>query len=225
MQPGQPQAANSASPQITAASFPTISVPASARPPPGMSLLDQFPSVRASVLLDIARHEFEPSDLYKLDSRYRDKAERSVIDLSGGTLAVRATSTKDYPTFNSVFPPLGLYFQILVTFVGTAQDPELSTYVSRVTFEYLIQLQALHEEYQWPAVLAYHMEFHHCRLREMARGDYSGWGDIDGKLQRKHLFNKDRFRPGATPQALARSGGSKATPGTIRKTPYLNYGG
>ncbi|KZT64017.1 hypothetical protein DAEQUDRAFT_770064 [Daedalea quercina L-15889] len=61
--------------QVTAESFPAFSMASGSQPTPGMSLLDQFPSVKAGVLLDIACHNFEPSDLYKLDSKYRDKAE------------------------------------------------------------------------------------------------------------------------------------------------------
>ena len=69
-------------PAITANSFPQFA-PAANLPTPGTSLLDLFPSVKASILLDIARHDFEPSDLYKLDSKYRDKAEPLVLDLWG----------------------------------------------------------------------------------------------------------------------------------------------
>lgn len=55
---------------ITAASFPQFVPPPEAAAVTGTSLLDQFPSVKQSVLLEIARHEFEPSDLYQLDSKY-----------------------------------------------------------------------------------------------------------------------------------------------------------
>ncbi|KAI0829774.1 hypothetical protein BC628DRAFT_1416803 [Trametes gibbosa] len=61
-------------PAVSAASFPQFVPPPDAVAITGTSLLDQFPSVKQSVLLEIARHEFEPSDLYKLDSKFRDKA-------------------------------------------------------------------------------------------------------------------------------------------------------
>ncbi|EPT05788.1 hypothetical protein FOMPIDRAFT_1092138, partial [Fomitopsis schrenkii] len=160
------------------------------------SLLDLFPTVKAGVLLDIARHDFEPSDLYKLDSKYRDKAERSILDLSGGTITLRRTTTKDYPSFNSLFPPLTVYFQILLAFAASSNNAYLTFQVGRASMAYLRQLEIFHEEYQWSAVLAYHMEFHHLRLREMANGDYGGWARIDTELQAQHLVGRERSRTG-----------------------------
>ncbi|EPT02899.1 hypothetical protein FOMPIDRAFT_1029190 [Fomitopsis schrenkii] len=162
--------------QVTAESFPAFSMASGSQPTPGMSLLDQFPSVKAGVLLDIARHDFEPSDLYKLDSKYRDKAERSVLDLS-------------------------VYFRILTAFASSSGNPLFSCHVATSTMEYLCQLQKFHEEYQWSAVLSYHMEFHHRRLREMTRGDYSKWGMIDASLQVQHLFGRERVRTAGHSQA------------------------
>jgi len=105
--------------QVTAESFPAFSMAPASQPSAGMSLLDLFPSVKAGVLLDIARHDFEPGDLYKLDSKYRDKAERSILDLTGSTLTLRTTSTKDYPSFHSLFPPLTVYFRILTSYASS----------------------------------------------------------------------------------------------------------
>lgn len=199
--------------QVTAASFPAFSMAASSQVTPGMSLLDLFPSVKAGVLLDIARHDFEPSDLYKLDSKYRDKAERSVLDLSGSTLTVRSTTTKDYPSFHSLFLPLTVYFRILTAFAASSSNGSFTYQVSTGAMEYLSQLEVFHEDYQWSAVLSYHMEFHHHRLREMARGEYAGWSTIDATLQVKHLVGRERTRINASP----RNGAQKATaPSTTR---------
>ncbi|KAJ3711116.1 hypothetical protein DFJ43DRAFT_1169110 [Lentinula guzmanii] len=50
------------------------------------SLLCLFPEVEAATITSIINHEFRASDLYKLDSRYRDKTERQVLSLKGETL-------------------------------------------------------------------------------------------------------------------------------------------
>ncbi|EIW65198.1 uncharacterized protein TRAVEDRAFT_77751, partial [Trametes versicolor FP-101664 SS1] len=163
------------------------------------SLLDQFPSVKQSVLLEIARHEFEPSDLYKLDSKYRDKAGRgSLLELNGNRITLRDSTTKDYPTLHSLFPPLVTYFDILSAFAASSGSTAAVLQVSRGGLRYLSQLEAFHDEFQWSAVLSYHMEFHHERLREMARGDYSGWARIDASLQVKYLIGKERARVSST---------------------------
>ncbi|EPS92742.1 hypothetical protein FOMPIDRAFT_1106331, partial [Fomitopsis schrenkii] len=158
------------------------------------SLLDVFPKIKASVLLEIARHEFEPSDLYKLDLKFRDKAERSVLDLTGDSITLRKTSTKDYPSYNSLVPPLTVYFSILSAFVASSNNISLLFEVTRATMMYLHRLELFREEYQWSAVLAYHMDFHHLRLREMAHGDFTGWGRIDSELKAEYLVGKERSR-------------------------------
>ncbi|KAI9064882.1 hypothetical protein FKP32DRAFT_1569147 [Trametes sanguinea] len=185
---------------VTANSFPQFIPPVNLPPSSGMSLLDLFPSVKASVLLDISRHDFEPSDLYKLDSKFRDKSTRSVLDFNGKTFTLRDPSTKDYPTFHSLHTPLLTYFDILVAFASSSGDASATYHVSRGAFQYLTQLAQFYDDYQWGAVLSYHMEFHHKRRREMVRGDYSGWAQIDPLLQAQHLTGKERARmtPGAT---------------------------
>ncbi|RDX46952.1 hypothetical protein OH76DRAFT_1301343, partial [Lentinus brumalis] len=162
------------------------------------SLLDLFPSIKAPVLLEIARHEFEPSDLYKLDSKYRDKAGRSVLDFNGKTLTLRDPTTKDYPTFHSLFSPLVSYFDVLVAFAATSGNAAASYHVARGSYRYLAQLESFNDEFQWPAVLRYHMEFHHERLREMSRGDYSGWSLIDMNLQARYLVGREKARYSGT---------------------------
>ncbi|KAI0712211.1 hypothetical protein C8Q76DRAFT_733807 [Earliella scabrosa] len=168
-------------PAITANSFPQFA-PAANLPTPGTSLLDLFPSVKASILLDIARHDFEPSDLYKLDPKYRDKATRSVLDFDGTTFTLRDPTTKDYPSFRSIFAPLMTYFNILTAFAASSGNTAYQYQVSSGAFFYVSQLEQFNDEYQWSAVLQYHFQFHHKRRREMARGDYSGWAQVDSAL-------------------------------------------
>jgi len=85
----------------------------------GASLLDPFPNVEAGVLLEIASHEFKPSDLFKLDSKYRDKGDHSEFLLGNGQmLKIKADGTCDYGSYNALQAPLSLYFSILASFAG-----------------------------------------------------------------------------------------------------------
>ncbi|TFK85468.1 hypothetical protein K466DRAFT_447233, partial [Polyporus arcularius HHB13444] len=173
-------------------------------------LLDLFPSVKAKVLLEIARHEFEPSNLYKLDLKYRDKAGHLGLDFNGKTLTLQDPTTKDYPSFHSLFTPLTtyiretsimcrkhvclMYFDILVAFAATSGIATAAYHVARGSYRYLAQLETFHDKFQWSAVLHYHMEFHHERLCEMSCGDYSQWEQIDMKLQARYLVGRERTR-------------------------------
>ncbi|KAI0078094.1 hypothetical protein K474DRAFT_1594715 [Panus rudis PR-1116 ss-1] len=160
-----------------------------------MSLPDIFHNVESSVLLDIARHKFEPSDLYKLDPQYRDKEERTRLELDGetGNLAVKKTrGSKDYPSLQSVLTPLFTYFRILSAFSLSSGSIDALYQVTAGAFTYLTHLNELNTKFQWPAVLAYHLEYHRIRRHEMARGDYSGWGKVDDSLKSEHLFGQNR---------------------------------
>ncbi len=209
--PGAGAATTGPAPEpVTASSFPQFA-PAVNLPSSGTSLLDLFPSVKASILLDIARHDFEPSDLYKLDPKYRDKAARSVLDFDGTTFTLRDPSTKDYPSFRSVFAPLMTYFNILTAFAASSGNAEYQYQVASGAFFYMSQLEQFNDEYQWSAVLLYHINFHHKRRREMTRGDYSGWAQVDSALHAQHLCGKERQRVSAargTQKNASGSGGS-----------------
>ncbi len=185
--------ATNPTPPVTASSFPQFA-PTANLPTPGTSLLDIFPSIKASILLDIARHDFEPSDLYKLDTKYRDKATRSVLDFDGTTFTMRDPSTKDDPSFRSMYAPLMTYFNILTAFSASSGNTAYQYQVASGAFFYMTQLEQFNEEYQWSAVLLYHMQFHHKRRRDMARGDYSGWAQVDSALHAQYLCGKERQR-------------------------------
>ncbi|KAK0213323.1 hypothetical protein DFS33DRAFT_1377805 [Desarmillaria ectypa] len=43
-------------------------------------------------------------------------------------------------------------------------------------------------EYEWHAVVSYHMAFFTKRRREMIDREYGGWGRIDLELRGEHLF-------------------------------------
>ncbi|KAI0075640.1 hypothetical protein K474DRAFT_1599430 [Panus rudis PR-1116 ss-1] len=188
------------------ASFPTF-LSTTTSSTTGMSLPDLFHNVDSSTLLDIARHKFEPNDLYKLDPQYRDKEERTRLELDGDNLAIKKTrGSKDYPTLTSVLTPLHTYFHVLSAFALSSGNAEAIFQIISGSLRYLTHLCELNEKFQWPAVLAYHMEYHRIRRREMSCGDYSGWGKIDDSLKSQHLFGQNRIPAAKVPKkALSQS--------------------
>ncbi|KAJ3964062.1 hypothetical protein EV361DRAFT_812674, partial [Lentinula raphanica] len=144
--------------------------------------------VEAATITAIITHNFRASDLYKLDSRYRDKTERQVLSLKGETLKLTTNDTayRDYKSLNSVAIPLSTYFSILVC------HAEVSSRISRIStdfFKYNAHLIKIASEYEWTAVVAYHMAFFNKRRREMQEGDFSGWGKVDMELRSEYLYS------------------------------------
>ncbi|KAJ3710537.1 hypothetical protein C8R42DRAFT_544841, partial [Lentinula raphanica] len=156
------------------------------------SLLSLFPEVEVATITAIITHDFRASNLYKLDSRYRDKTERQVLSLKGETLELTTndSSYREYKSLNAIAVPLSTYFSILVC------HAEASGKVSRISldfFKYNAHLIRISSEYEWPAVIAYHMAFFNKRRREMQEGDYSGWGKVDMELRGEHLYGSSRL--------------------------------
>ncbi|KAG6905820.1 hypothetical protein DXG01_000537 [Tephrocybe rancida] len=148
------------------------------------SLLSQFPEVEEAVILAVINHTLKPSKLYKLDSKYRDKAERGMLELEGSTLRVKADTTmKDYPTPYSIEASLLVYMCILVAHATSTQV----SVVTHATMLYLVSFLKLCSEYEWSAVLNYHMAFFAPCCHEMFSGEYGGWSTIDIKLQANYL--------------------------------------
>ncbi|KAI0773962.1 hypothetical protein C8Q74DRAFT_1316930 [Fomes fomentarius] len=193
--PDQPPATAPAAP-VTAAAFPAFTFVPPSAPPAGASLLDLFPMIEGSVLLEIARHEFKPGDLYKLDMRHKERTSRQVLELSSGVVSVREQAPRDYPSFNLLYIPLAR------TSTG---DVNALYHLSSSTTTYLARLAQFSQEYQWAAVVAYHFDFHYKRRHDMLRGDYSGWATINTGLQAEHLIGKDRARGPTSTKAGAAS--------------------
>ncbi|THV03759.1 hypothetical protein K435DRAFT_609279, partial [Dendrothele bispora CBS 962.96] len=151
------------------------------------SLLDQFPSIPQGTLLDIARNEFLPVDLRKLNSHLRD-----ITDETSGRTPTGSSLTKDYPTFASLHRPLCTYFAVLTSFAAGTSDGATVAAISRSAFEYCNLLHSYAQEYDWSAVVRYHMAFHDIQRREMINGNYTGWGKPDLVLMGLHLVGKNR---------------------------------
>ncbi|KAJ6610431.1 hypothetical protein B0H10DRAFT_1643772, partial [Mycena sp. CBHHK59/15] len=152
------------------------------------SLYALFPTIEAGMLLDIARHELKPVDLFKLDSRFRDKFDVERTEDS----KARTGTAKDYPSLHSLLIPLTTYFRVLQAFAASAGDTASTRLIGDGAGWYTAHLLELHQRYEWSAVVQYHMQFHLIRRREMADGDYSGWGHTDADLMNQYLYDRHR---------------------------------
>ncbi|KNZ77241.1 hypothetical protein J132_06236 [Termitomyces sp. J132] len=147
--------------------------------PAGKSLPVLFPAIETSILLDIARHEFRPMDLCKLDptSKFR-RADMERTD-SGGS---RVTGARDYPAFHNLLIPLSTYFSVLQAFAASSGDAHATFVIGHGAARYLSHLANLNQKYEWAAVLQYHIHFHLNRRQEMLAGSYTGWSKPDDLL-------------------------------------------
>ncbi|KAF8530693.1 hypothetical protein JB92DRAFT_2825547 [Gautieria morchelliformis] len=83
--------------------------PISLNPASGMSLDLSFPHVDPALRLAIAKHEFRPGHLYKLDSTIKEKPTAKSFKISDDgafTQRERDGSPKDYPSFRALLDPL-----------------------------------------------------------------------------------------------------------------------
>ncbi|KAF7981494.1 hypothetical protein HWV62_33037 [Athelia sp. TMB] len=175
---------------------PLTANPAAGASSPSSSLLSRFPKVEAATLASIIQHDFRSADLYKLDSKYRDKSERQVLAFNGTSIEVasRDSVAKEYKSLNSVSIPLSVYFSILCQAAPASALADIS-----VDFLwYQAHLLKLSTDYEWPAVLAYHTDFFNTRRREMSDGRYDGWGRVDTDLHAEHLMDRRKHTPTAT---------------------------
>ncbi|KAF8576426.1 hypothetical protein K439DRAFT_1302604, partial [Ramaria rubella] len=135
-----------------------------------------FPQVKAALQLAIARHEFRPGHLYKLDSTIKDKPKTKTFEISDNgdfTQHDRDASPKDYPSFHALFDPLSIYFEILQFFIIASGN------------------------------IPYHFTFHSRRLAKMCDGNYSGWRVINAELASLHLYGNIKQSPHKAPSSPA----------------------
>jgi len=159
--------------------------------PPGQHLRDiqnLFPYVEDDVMAAVLDHTLSGSELYKLDSRRIFEFEWNLVDatLEDSTLALRAApcATDAYKTLDALLVPLNAYFSIITVHgLACGQPATLPCYF----FRYSSHLVKIAAQYEWFAVLAYHIAFFTRRCREMRSGDYSGWAKTDGDLMEEFL--------------------------------------
>ncbi|KAJ7247081.1 hypothetical protein C8J57DRAFT_1081304, partial [Mycena rebaudengoi] len=80
---------------------------------------------------------------------------------------------KYFPSFPSLFRPLNCYFEILAAFAASAGQPWEVFAATRSLSSYIAFLSERHQQFQWPAVVIYHVEFYTARLWNMKAGNYS----------------------------------------------------
>ncbi|KAF8511451.1 hypothetical protein JB92DRAFT_2556593, partial [Gautieria morchelliformis] len=149
-----------------------------------------FPHVESALWLAIAKHEFRPSHLYKLDATVKECPKPKAFEISDDGEFLqreREASPKDYPSFHALFDPLVIYFEILQYFIIASGNVPASQQVVLGCSEYLHILYQIYMRYEWSAVLQYHFMFHNRHLAEMCDGDYSGWRSMDTELASLHL--------------------------------------
>lgn len=163
------------------------------------------------MLLEIARHEFRPIDLCKLDSRFRSKIDVERLD----NVANRTGALKEYPSLHALLIPLSIYFDILQAFAASAGDANATFLIGHNAALYTAHLIDLHQTHEWSAVVQYHMQFHLHRRQEMINGSYVGWGQPDQLLMSQYLFNRLR---GTGSASSSRSGSGKPKRDTSGET-------
>ena len=171
-------------------------VPPPATPSSSESLLDRFPFLSRSIILEIIRHDILPLNLYKLDINAQEKAAdaKSTVDIEDGRFTVRDRSgaLKDYPTFASLLEPLLVYFNVLGAHAASSGNAQAVFSLLEACTTYSSHLSLLSRDYQWSAVLTYHKHFFPCRQKEMAKGIYTGWLSTDANLIALYLLNHSR---------------------------------
>ena len=158
------------------------------------SIPDLYPLVETSILLSIAKHKFQPHDLYKPDPNLHIKDKQMTLDMEDGHVVLKNTfmNIKEYPSPTSVLAPLTVYFNILSTFaLFSNKVPAIYTILkgSMVYTQHLLNLYGL---YNWPTVLQYHSVFHLCQRREMTSGNYAGWAGVNEDFQSKYLQSHEK---------------------------------
>ncbi|PBK86734.1 hypothetical protein ARMGADRAFT_864100, partial [Armillaria gallica] len=151
------------------------------------SLFSLFPKVKAATITSIIQHDLCALDIYKLDTWHRDKAEQKTLELNDTKLELsnNDAALKKYKTLNSIIDPLSTYFSILIMH---AQASRKSALLAVQVLRYNAHLSRIASEYEWHAVVAYHMAFFTKRCREMIDGEYGSWGRIDLELHGEHLY-------------------------------------
>ncbi|KAF7378022.1 Integrase/recombinase xerD [Mycena sanguinolenta] len=167
-------------PQVAAPRFvPPIAAlnsPAGASP----SLRALFPDIEPACITAVITHDLKATDLYKLDIRVRD-AEPTLQFNSSGVMELNVSRHKMYKNLSTVKVPLNVYFGILSSHFSAR------TNATAYFWRYATHLDLLAAEFEWAAVLEYHILFFNRRRTEMLAGSYEGWGQPDSHLLSIHV--------------------------------------
>ncbi|OJT03744.1 hypothetical protein TRAPUB_5566 [Trametes pubescens] len=159
------------------------------------SIASLFPHVDVDLIAAIVRHELPGAEIYKLDSRRILESTWNIVEVSmeDSTVSLRATpfAIETYPTLDSLLVPLNAYFSVLcVEGLSHGQSALLPCHF----FRYSSHLVKIAAQYEWKAVLAYHLASFARRSKEMRKGDYAGWGRVDMDLMEEFLVPNQKKR-------------------------------
>ncbi|KAJ7258775.1 hypothetical protein B0H12DRAFT_999489, partial [Mycena haematopus] len=153
-----------------------------------------FPDVKPACITAVITHDLEASELYKLDRRIRDSQPTWSLSAEG-SIDLNASKHKAYKNLNSILVPMTTYFAILTAHLP-ARTPPVYFY------RYISHLATLAPEYEWAAVLEYHIIFFNRRRSEMARGSYEGWATTDIELLSSFVYpHRKQLNPGSGAKA------------------------
>ncbi|KLO04128.1 hypothetical protein SCHPADRAFT_791866, partial [Schizopora paradoxa] len=153
------------------------------------SIASLFPHVPQDILFSVLRHELRAEDLYKLDFRFREQPLDMALTVNkDGQLRYAGPDVGTrYRTAESLTTPFINYTTILT--IHSISTGSGATVIAAL-HEYLHQLNRNIAEYDWQAVVAYHMAFWSFRCYEMRQGHYSGWAMVDQQLHAKFLMHR-----------------------------------
>ncbi|KAK0241963.1 hypothetical protein EDD85DRAFT_949032 [Armillaria nabsnona] len=123
---------------------PLMSNPAAGTSP---SIFSLFLEVEVATITSVIQHELRASNIYKLDPRHRDKAEKKTLELNSTKLELSNddAALKEYKTLNSIIDPLSMYFSILIMH---AQPSGKSALLAVQLFCYMAHLSRIMSEYE-----------------------------------------------------------------------------
>ena len=161
------------------------------------SVTSLFPHVDQDVIASVVSHEFSGAELYKLDSRRILESTWHLIEVNmdESTISLHSApaATETYPTLDSLLVPLNAYFSVLcVHELSGGQSPMLPYHF----FRYSSHLVKIAAQYEWAAVLSYHLASFSRRCKEMRQGDFAGWGRVDMDLMEEFLVPNQKKRYG-----------------------------
>lgn len=176
-------------------------------------LLNDFFNIEVGTLLTVVRHELRAHELYKLDPDLREEAYAEISTC----LEPSSHSLNHLPPYNSdtshrrdvgnlseyrwyltspdrVLRPLLLYFSVLTRHAHDVRQADAAL-LSINFMLYTAHLATLAVQYEWDAVMRYHMISFNRRREEMLRGDFTGWArrdreDVD--LMELFLFGHEK---------------------------------
>ena len=158
----------------------------------GESILDHFPTISRSIVLEVIRHEIAPLNLYKLDVNATEKAAKAknMLDFEDSNLTVKQCmgGIKDYPSFASFLDLLLIYFNILGFHAASSGQAHAILAILDACTAYTTQLLLFYCSYAWTVVLSYHKHFFLQRQHEMLQGKFSGWKVANGNLVTLYLM-------------------------------------